>query len=427
MTLNLRSKNRPIVPRGLVYSDTMPSGAFTQNPLDMVSRADELVSLGELGILTGTSGAAPIHGFHQVSDIITQLADGTDLNSVWSDFMALLNSTNASRQALISFLTYNVTSDTETVAQVGDGVDFEDATEYGTPVASRVQPNYFQLGYPFKWYDLGARYTWMYLSEATQAMVDSVANAAVEAYWRKQMVEMMKALFSNVNVTATIRNNTYNVYRFYNADGTVPPTYKTNTFTGSHTHYVRSGAATVDSGDLDEIANDFDVHGYTQLLGYQRVVMVNKAEGDVIRTFKAVQNGGTAKWDFLPATNQPGTFVNQTQIVMGQGPPAGTLNGMTVIGSYGTLLIVQDDWFPAGYIVGFATGGENSLLNPLGFRQHRNQALQGLRLVKGKTPDYPLIDSYWMTGFGFGTRQRGAAYVMQIATAGTYAPPAIYT
>jgi hypothetical protein len=424
--MNLR-RNRPIVPRDLVYSYSMPAGAYTQNPLDVRVPGAELVNLRELGIDLGISGGAPVHGFHTASDIITQLADGTDLGQVWSDFMDLLNAVNNTRQNIINFLTYDVAQPTEVVAQAGDGVDFEDATEFGVPVASRVTPNYFQLGYGFKWYDLGGRYTWQYLADATQAMVDSVANAAVEAYWRKRMVEMFKAIFSNVNATATIRGNNYTVYRFYNADGTVPPTYKTNTFTGSHTHYVRSGAATIDSGDLDEISNDFDAHGYTQLLGYRRVVMVNKQEGDVIRTFKAVQNGGTAKWDFLPATNQPGTFVNQTQIVMGQGPPAGVLNGMTVIGSYGTLLIVQDDWMPAGYVIGFVTGGENNLLNPLGFRQHANASLRGLRLVKGKTPDYPLIDSYWMTGFGFGTRQRGAAYIMQIATAGSYAPPAIYS
>lgn len=409
------------------YDLVFPAGGYTQNPLSIKRGMDELVNLRELGILPGISGGAPVHGTHVVSDVLTQLSDGTPLNDVWATFMDLLNAVNGSRQALINFLTYNVTNPTELVAQIGDGVDFEDATEFGQPVGSRVLPNYFQLGYSFKWYDLAGRYTWQYLSEADQAMVDSLANAAVEAYWRKLMVELMRALFSNVNTTATIKGNAYNVYRFYNNDGTVPPTYKTNTFLGSHTHYVRSGAATIDSGDLNEISDDFDAHGYTQLLGYTRVVMVNKVEGDVIRTFKAVQNGGTAKWDFLPATNQPGTFVNQTNIVIGQGPPAGTLRGLNVIGSYGTLLIVQDDWWPAGYIAGIATGGENNLVNPIGIRQHANANLRGLRLVKGKTPDYPLIDSFWMAGFGFGTRQRGAGYVMQIATAGSYAPPPAYT
>jgi hypothetical protein len=416
---------RPMAyPRG--YDLVAPAGGFTTNRNDIRIPGAELVDLRQLGILPGVAGGAPVHGTHTYSDIITQLADGTPLNDVWDTFMALLNATNGSRQALINFLTYDVQTPTETIAQVGDGVDFEEATEQGQPVGSRVNPNYFQLGYGFKWYDLGGRYTWQYLSEATQSMVDSLANAAVEAFWRKQMYELMKALFSNVNQTATIRGNSYNVYRFYNADGTVPPTYKTNTFTGSHTHYVASGAATVDQGDLNEIIDDFAAHGFTQLLGYTLVVMVNKTEGDIIRQFRSVANGGSARYDFLQATNQPGGILTANQTIIGQGPPAGSLRGMQVIGSYGPLLIVQDDWFPAGYIVGFATGGENNLSNPMGLRQHQNPNLRGLRLVKGKTPDYPLIDSYWMAGFGFGTRQRGAAYVMKI-TAGSYAVPTQYS
>jgi hypothetical protein len=401
----------------------LPAGAYSPR----AKRGMELVDLVQLGILPGVSGGAPVHGTHVVSDIITRLADGTDLTQVWTDYLALLNEVNATRQAIINFLTFNVTSPTDTVAQPGDGVDFEDATEFGEPSGSRITPNYFQLGYTFKWYDLASRYTWQYLADATQQMVDSVANAAVEAFYRKQMFELLKALFSNVNTTATISGNPYNVYRFYNADGTVPPTYKTNTFTGSHTHYVRSGAATIDQGDLNEVIDDFAAHGYTQLLGYTLVLMVNKQEAEVIRQFRSVANGGTARYDFLPATNQPGTFVNQTVVVLGQGPPAGSLNGMQVIGSYGPLLIVQDDWWPAGYIFGFATGGENSLNNPIGLREHAQAGLRGLRLVKGRNPDYPIIDSFWTAGFGYGVRQRGAGYVMQIATAGSYAPPPAYS
>jgi hypothetical protein len=404
------------------YDTILPAGAASRRP----ARGMESIDLRSLGILPGVAGGAPVHGIQQVSDVLTQLADGTPLNNVWDDFMALLNVTNSSRQAIINFLSFNVTNETETVAQPGDGVDFEDMTELGVPVASRVQPTYFQLGYSFKWYDLGSRFSWQFLADATQAQVDSVANAAVESYWRKLMVELMKTLFNNVNTTATIRGNSYNVYRFYNADGTVPPAYKTNTFTGSHTHYVGSGATTVNSGDLDEIIDDFASHGYTTILGYTLALLVNRIEGDIIRGFRTAANGGTARYDFLQASNQPGQIINRAQEVLGQGPPATSLRGLAVIGSYGPLIIVQDDWFPSGYIVGVATGGENSLNNPLGIRQHRQQALQGLRLVRGRQPDYPLIDSYWATGFGFGARQRGGAYVMKM-TAGSYAAPAIYS
>lgn len=410
---------RVIVPQG--FDTIMPAGSVALR----AKRGMELVNLRELGILPGVAGGAPVHGYHTGSDIITQLADGTDLNQVWQDLGGLLGLLNQSRQNLVNFLTYSVTSPTETVNQPGDGVDFEDATEFGEPTGSRVTPNYFQLGYPFKWYDLAGRYTWQYLADATQAMVDSVASAAGEAYLRKQMVELMKAVFNNVNSTATIRGNNYTVYRFYNADGTVPPAYKTNTFSGSHTHYVQSGAATVDQGDLNEIIDDFAAHGYTQVLGYRIVIMVNKTEGDLIRAFRA-SPVGTARYDFLPSTNAPGVIMTLNQQVLGQAPPQSVLNGMNVIGSYGPALIVQDDWMPAGYLFGFATGGENNLLNPIGMREHSNAALRGLRLVKGRNPDYPLIDSFWAAGFGFGTRQRGAGYLIKIGSSG-YAPPAMYS
>jgi hypothetical protein len=414
-----------IVPQGY---DTITTAPLVFSP---ARPGMELVNLRELGILSGARGGAPVHGTNVASDIVTQLADGTDLNDVWNSYVDLLNQVNGTRQALINFLTYDVGTPTELVAQPGDGVDFEDATEQGLPTGSRVQPNYFQLGYGFKWYDLGSRYSWQYLADATQAMADGVANAAVEAFYRKQMVELLKAVYSNTNATANIKGNAYTVYRFYNADGTVPPTYKTNTFLSSHTHYVQSGAATVDAGDLTEIIDDFAAHGYTPELGYRIVIMVNKVEGDTIRGFRSTANGGSGRYDFIPSTGQPAQIMNVTTQIVGQNPPPSTLfgpaiNGLNVIGVYGNAYIVQDDWHPAGYLFGFATGGTQSLNNPIGLRQHAQSSLRGLRLVKGKQPDYPLIDSYWVAGFGFGTRQRGAGYLIKIGTGG-YSPPTQYS
>jgi hypothetical protein len=76
-------------------------------------------------------------------------------------------------------------------------------------------------------------------------------------------------------------------------------------------------------------------------------------------------------------------------------------------------------------MVGFATGGQDALPNPIAFREHTNASLRGLRLVKGRTPDYPLIDSVYNRGFGTGVRYRGAAVIAQV-TAGAYAIPTQY-
>lgn len=190
-----------------------------------------------------------------------------------------------------------------------------------------------------------------------------------------------------------------------------------------------SGAATVESGDLDDIQTHLDHHGYSKTNGYTQVLLVNKAEGDVIRNFRSVPNGGTAKFDFIPALGTPNFLLPTTLRVndaAGGTRPADSYRGITVIGIYGDLLVLQDDYFAAGYLVGFATGGPDNVQNPIGIREHARAELRGLRLVKGRAPDYPLQESYWQRGFGTGIRHRGAGVVMKIAASGSYAPPATY-
>lgn len=412
------SKNRKLslwLPFDRIWS--MPETQSTRKGFDRVD-------LKGLGFVPEVAGGAT--GYHVASDVVTQTADGRDLADVWSDMLEMLNAVNGSRQALIRFLTFGVNAPTELVAQQGTGVDFEEASEFGEPVGARIQPTYFTLGYTFKWYDLAGRFTWQYLADATQQMIDSVGNAAVEAYWRKQLFEVFKTVFNASNLTANIQGTAYNVYKFYNNDGTVPPTYKTNTFLSTHTHYRTTGAATLDAGDLDEMIDDFNSHGYSQDNGSRQVLMVHTTQGNVVRTFRSVANGGTGQYDFLPSVGQPGTLINTTQQVIGQTQVPNSLEGLTVIGNYGPLIVVQDDWLPTTHIFGFTTGGQDSIGNPVGIREHAQSALRGLRLVKGRGQDYPLINSFWAFGFGTGVRHRGGGMVMEITADATYDPPAIY-
>lgn len=396
-------------------------------------RGMELVDLRALGIIPAGVGGANRLGTHVAADVVTQTADGTDLNVIWTTFMDLLNAVNSQRQALINFLTFSVAQPFELVTQPGQGVDFEEASEFGEPVGSRIVPAYFNLGYTFKWYDLAARYTWQYLADATDAMVNSVANASVEAYYRLLLNAVLKTVFNPTNLTATINGNAYNVYKFYNADGTVPPAYKNNTFTGSHTHYKNSGTDNVlEAQDLDTLViDDFASHGYDQLSGYRLVLMVNTVIGNQIRNFRSAVNtaqavgGNYGRYDFIPAQGQPGQIIPATTQVIGATQVANTLAGLNVIGTYGPLIVVQDDWLPTTHLFAFATGGTDNLNNPIGLREHANANLRGLRLVKGRNADYPLINSFWAAGFGTGVRQRGGGIVMALTSA-AYAAPSVY-
>lgn len=234
----------------------------------------------------------------------------------------------------------------------------------------------------------------------------------------------MRTLFRPTNRTADIKGQNYNVYTFWNADDTVPAPYKNNTFDGTHTHFRISGAATVASGDLDEIADDFKSHGYSSENGTTQFLLVNAVEANTIRSFRTATSD---RYDFIPAVGQPGLLLPQPQNILGTGQVAANYRGLNVIGTYGSMLIIEEDYVPAGYLVGLTSGGSANLNNPIGFRQHATASLQGLKLVKGRDADYPLIDSYYTRGFGTGVRQRGAGLIMQVKAAGLYVAPAAYT
>jgi hypothetical protein len=383
----------------------------------------------ELGLTPLPSGSSQPVGFHTEGDVIRQTADGIDTNLLWREFTAVLNRLNAQRQPLVDLLTYTVPRPVERVPQAGSNANFEKASEFGVPVAVRTGVTYFSLGFAFDWYDTGARYTWKFLAEADAEQIRSVFDVVLEGDNRLVFNEVMRTLYRSDNRIAEIDDEDYNVYTFYNGDGTVPPTYGVNTFTGTHTHFVTSGAATITSGDLDEAQDDLASHGYSAANGYAVFHLVNKAQSTTIRTFKSIQNGGTARWDFIPAQGTPNFLLpDQFRVNTDSGgtrPPA-TYRGFTVLGSYGDALILENDFFPAGYVVTTVTGGPENIGNPIGIREHRRPELRGLRLVKGRSDDYPLQDSYWQRGFGTGVRHRGATYVMEITANASYTAPAVY-
>jgi hypothetical protein len=365
-------------------------------------------------------------GYNAHADILTATVDGRDINELWADYQQVLTEWNARRQTIVNFLTFSVQQDVEIVPDVSSAGDFQIASEYGEPTGIRPSVGYSAFGYDFNWYDLAARFTWQFLADAPQARVDAVQNQALEADSRLVFNKILKQIFNNANRSASIRGNAYNVYAFYNADGNAPPDYKSNTFTGTHTHYLRSNAATIDPGDLEDQITALGEHGYDQPNGYTLVTMVNKTEADVIRLFRMGTNGAT--YDFIPAQNTPAFYLPQNVNVFPQNvrQVADTYKGLKVIGNYGPLLIVEEDYIPTKYVFSFATGGPDSVQNPVGFREHPNTSLRGMRLVKGRTADYPLIDSFYVRGFGTGIRARGAGVVTQIAVGTTYAPPALY-
>lgn len=403
----------------------MPAYAATQTP----KRGMELVNLRSLGILPGIAGGA--RGIHAEGDIVRETVDGVDLNRLWDDYQEQLGLYNEERSRLVQFLTWPVTAPSEPYAVGGEQAEFEESTEYGEPVGYRPAAQQAFLGYTLKWFDLAGRFTWRFLANAPANQVDAFANMATEADNRLVFQQVMKTLFNNsrrVNEFGTT------VYPFYSGEaGDQPPTYRSTSFADNHNHYVTSGEATVNAESVEDLFQLLAEHGYVRQNGYEPILMVNKAEGDAMRNWRSLANGGVSPatggglYDFIPAQGTP-TFLlpEQLRVTNQAAQPANSIRGMTVIGSYGEFTVVQEDYIPAGYMVAFVTGGAESIQNPIGFREHTNASLRGLRLVKGRQPDYPLVDSFYNHGFGTGVKWRGAGAIMQVTTNGTYAVPTEY-
>jgi hypothetical protein len=380
------------------------------------------------------------NGYSAKADILTRTRDGQDLNAIWDAYAAALNDFNATRQPLINLLSSPVTGIVDEITNPGTE-QFELATEFGIPQSIRPMPSVQSRAYPFAWYDMRQAYTWRFLQKSTAQQLDAVMNVAMEAENNLIFQQVMKSLFNNVNRSAMIDGfqTPFTVVALYNADSSYIPPYKGTTFSGSHNHYIGSGANTgqtaFDPQDFLDTAHLVEEHGFTKSQGYNIVILMNPADANssvvqFVRNTTFV-SGGTATvkslYDFIPtqATNQTILLPPGYQLVGGLAPDS--FAGMDFAGSWGPYLIVTDASIPAGYMVAAASAGNSTQLNIIGIREDENPALQGLVLKPGNNNNYPLIDSYFIRGIGAGVRQRGAAAIMKLdATGGGYTVPANY-
>lgn len=396
--------------------------------MNLQSQKQALLAAGDIrgliGLNHGIYGDMQMmaRGYNAYADVLRTTVDGQDLNDLWREFQATLDLQNEKQTSLASLFTFPTTLASELVAQSLGGDDFEAASEYGVPTSLRAKGDTVKVGYPHKWWDKRTSFTWKFLSTASAAQVQSIHAATLAADNRLVFRKIMERVF---RPTTSINEDGTSVFGFWNGvDGKPPESPDGDTFAANHTHYLTSGAATVDSGDVDLLVETVAHHGYgLRQNGDRIIVLANPQEADKIAGFRVASG---AKYDAIPAADAPAFLTAET--IEGDRPP-GTFNGLTVICGYGDAWVVADRQIPAGYVVALATGGPDSSRNPLGFRQAVQANLQGLIQIPGSGPlaqNYPLIDSFYTRGFGVGARNRGAGAVMQITTNAAYATPAAY-
>jgi hypothetical protein len=379
-------------------------------------RGTELVDLRALGIYPGIAGAA--QGYNAFGDVLRATVDGTDLTVLFNEFSAALAQYNDARDTLRAFLSFSTAQPAEEVARVGALANFEDSSEFGEPVGARLKPDVDKRGAGFRFRDLGTRMTWLFLSGATGAQVQAVQNLVLEADHRQVFESIMGRLFrGNAN---GVNAEGFTIFGLYNAtDGEVPPDYAGNTFSNTHTHYLTTGSAVVDGGDLATMITHIAHHGYTDVPGTQLLIFTNKLEMDVVRGFRVATG---SPFDFIASQAAPTYLTDQN--IIGDIPPA-TFGRIKIEGAFGSAWLSESAFIPAGYLLAVVSGGAGAQVNPVMFREHTRPELRGLLNLPGSNRDYPLIDSFSVRGFGTGVRHRGAAVAMQVTAAGAYTAPTL--
>ena len=365
-------------------------------------------------------------GFNVGADVLTRTVDGVNLNDLWEEFNESLTIANDHRNLIARLFTFDTTASTDSLPLETNGWDFEKASEFGQPQSGRVAPEGYLVGFPLEWYDTATRFTRKFLRDATAQQVQAQHVAAIEADNRLLFRNTLTALTSmTTSANRAVNENGAPIYSLYggSTDDT-PPAFAGRAFSAGHTHYVVSGAATVDGGDLRDLIEHIQHHGHgLPSQGERIILMVHPTQGETIRGLRRNDSSPeTAPFDFIPSVSAP-AYLTDESIVGDQAPSQ--FNGIPIIGSYGDAWIFESYYIPAGYVLAVGTAGPNRDRNPLAFRQHPAAESRGLRLIQGvqSSVNYPLINSIYERGFGVGVRNRGAAAVMQVKASGSYVDP----
>ena len=323
--------------------------------------------------------------------LVNKTNDGVDLNVIFAEIESLLETWNGERQTVASLISYPTTVPADAVPQSLNVEPFDLASEFGVPKGIAPPPDYLKCGYLFNDYDRASRFTWRFVRDASAEQVRSVVTRILSG--DNQLVNglVLRRLFDPAETSNEFQHRVFGLWN--GSDGIAPPPYMGVTFPSSTSHYLASGAAILDSGDIEACMRLITVKGYGVRPGSQLIMLANPAEAEVIQSWRAGEvsdNAQKAKYDFVPSSNAPPFLTSEN--VHGAIPPP-DFHGLKVLGAYGKAWLLESNYVPQGYVAVVASGGPGSPDNPVAVRQHANVAYQGLRIIPGHWTGLPANDS----------------------------------
>ena len=239
-----------------------------------------------------------------------------------------------------------------------------------------------------KYYALGQAFTRRFISTSTSYELDERTKKAISADQRL----IMKKYFGSMmlkSATGLYHGSTYK-----------PPTYKNNTFTTSHQHYILSnlgvGDAAWDIDDVRWIKEHILEHGYSALNLHLY------ANSNTIRDIE-----GWATWYAAANTTVQSRLTDRLST-------EGFAQGVSIEG----FVLHHEEWIPDDYML-FLSNDEPCIAE----RVHPNPSARGLQLIPGKNTNCMLEDSYYERAVGTAVIAKGAGVVMYNTTGGSWTNP----
>jgi hypothetical protein len=364
------------------------------------------------------------YGVNTVGDVlVNHLADGTDINEVWADLVAVVQEFNKTKLSIVSLLSYETTATADAVGQGLGVTSFEEATEFGVPKAVMTPVEVLFCGFTFKDWDLRTSWSWKFLRSVDRRQLDATVTSALQADSQLMTGAILRRLFKP---TPEFNEFNHTCWGLWNGTSPGPPSFAGKSFPDTTTHYLSTGNVLLDSLDIEDSVRMLKEKGYGLPENNSHIlILANPTESLQIQAWRAGKESRgvgspVSTWDFIPSSNSF-PYLTDKAIV---GPLAPTdFNGLAILGSLGPTWLFESHAIPAGWVIVTATSGPGAQNNPVGVRVHPDKAYQGLRLLPGNQAGYPLVDGFYQRGFGTGIRHRGAAVCLQCTTNASYAPP----
>ena len=293
-------------------------------------------------------GGMPGEGINtQGHVLVNHTADGVDLNVVFAEIERLFELWNGERQTVASLVSYFTTVPADAVPQTLTWSRSMRRRSSVCPKALRRRLMCSRSGTHLR---TSTKHPGLRGVSCVMQVPNRSGRVTRILSGDNQLVNglVLRRLF---DPTEGVNDYQHRVFGLWNGtDSIAPPPYMGNTFPATTSHYLSSGAATLDSGDVESLVRLMTLKGYGVAVGTQLIILANPAEAEVIQSWRAGEvsdNAQKAKYDFVPSSNAPPFLTSEN--VHGAIPPP-DFHGLKVLGAYGKAWLIETNYVPSGYV-----------------------------------------------------------------------------